>query len=117
MVYKCFECNKEFGGNYSVECHYARLHDDKRDVCKCDMIYLSVCIKNGCSESESKIANEITDPRSGFTDDKIEDEITDKINDLVKDIVKGKAHKFDKSFDKSLDKSFDKTLDKDEDYT
>ena len=35
MVYNCFECNKEIGGYYFIKSHYARLHDDKRDVCKC----------------------------------------------------------------------------------
>ena len=91
--YNCFECNEEFGRSYSLNCHYARLHDEKRGVCRCGYdLFSLICIKNGCSKSMSKT--------------KVGDEITYEIIDLFKDVVKDRTHKFDEDEDRDEDEGY-----------
>ena len=94
-----------------IKCHYAKVHDDRRGVCKCGYdLFSGICIKNGCGKSEISgrgfafvypIASQISEAAL-----RISDENGDQINDLVKDILKEKTHKFDK----------DEDIDKDEDF-
>ena len=94
MVCNCFECNKDFSGYFSIKCYFARHHDDKIGVCKCeDDLFSGVCIKNVCSKSVS------------------EDENVEEKNDLVKNIVKDKSRMLDKIFYKTLDKDQDRNED------